>query len=324
LAASGEILAFVDSDCTASPGWLTELVGVFGDPDAAAVGGRVEGMHAATALDRYEAAMSSLSLGTRERTGQSGDDTFYLPSCNLLVRRSAFLAAGGFREEMRVGEDVDLTWRLRDRGGKIVYAPRGWIWHEHRNRFGAFLRRRFAYGTSEAALQTRHPRRRKKVALPPELAGVFALLLVGALSWSWLWVGIATGLFGVDVLRARSRLVQRGLRLPYLSVMRARARTFCSLVYYLGGHGLRYYGPPALLVGALWPAFGLVVVGLLAWVGCVDYNVRKPTLPLAVFFWFYLAEQLAYGTGVFLGCLRQGSFSTYKPLIRRRMEMTFG
>jgi len=40
--------------------------------------------------------MSSLSIGSRERIGNSGNDTFYLPSCNLLVRRSAFREAGGF------------------------------------------------------------------------------------------------------------------------------------------------------------------------------------------------------------------------------------
>ncbi len=69
-----------------------------------------------SAVDRYEAVMSSLSIGNRERVGNSGNDTFYLPSCNLLVRRSAFKSAGGFKDSMHVGEDVDLTWRLRDRG----------------------------------------------------------------------------------------------------------------------------------------------------------------------------------------------------------------
>src|SRR6266545_2838660 len=68
----------------------------------------------------------------RKRSGSSGDDTFYLPSCNLLVRRSAFLNAGGFKDEMHVGEDVDLTWRLRDGGWTISYLPLGRVYHEHR------------------------------------------------------------------------------------------------------------------------------------------------------------------------------------------------
>lgn len=322
--ARGDILAFIDSDCTASPDWLRDLVGAFVDSEVWAVGGRVEGMHAATGLDRYEAAMSSLSLGKRERAGREGDDTFYLPSCNLLVRRGAFLEAGGFREDMHVGEDVDLTWRLRDRGGRILYVPRGWVWHEHRNRLGAFLRRRFEYGTSEALLQARHPRRRKRVALPPLPTAVLILACVGVLGGGWLWAVGAAALFGVDVFWVRVQFGARGLWLPVGEVLRARWRTLGSLVYYLGGHGLRYYGVPALLVSALWPSFGVLLLGAWAGVGLMDHRVKKPSLGALRFLSLYLAEMLAYGAGVFRGCLGQGSFGTYKPVIYRRMEMSFG
>src|SRR6266545_2666630 len=68
-AASGEILAFIDSDCTASAGWLAELLPSFTDKKTAAVGGLVDGMCTASAVDRYEAVMSSLFLGNRERSG---------------------------------------------------------------------------------------------------------------------------------------------------------------------------------------------------------------------------------------------------------------
>ena len=115
-AATGEILAFIDSDCTASTGWLSELLPAFADDRMAAVGGQVDGMCTESVVDRYEAVMSSLSLGGRERSGSTGDDTFYLPSCNLLVRRALFAGVGGFEGSMHVGEDVDLTWRLRDQG----------------------------------------------------------------------------------------------------------------------------------------------------------------------------------------------------------------
>lgn len=74
--AGGEILAFIDSDCTASADWLAELLPVFDDPKVAAVGGWVDGMHHGSALDRYEAVMSSLNLGRREMVGGSGGDTF--------------------------------------------------------------------------------------------------------------------------------------------------------------------------------------------------------------------------------------------------------
>ena len=115
----------IDSDCIAAPQWLSELLPGFESPQVAAVGGWVDGMHDEAALDRYEAVMSSLNLGRRAMSGGSGDDTFYLPCCNLLVRSDAFVRAGGFRVALHVGEDVDLTWRLRDVGRSIVYLPGG-------------------------------------------------------------------------------------------------------------------------------------------------------------------------------------------------------
>ena len=322
--ARGEILAFLDSDCTASAGWLTDLVGRFADPAVAAVGGRVEGMHVASRLDRYEAAMSSLSLGTRCRSAREGDDTFYLPSCNLLVRRSAFLEVGGFRDGMHVGEDVDLTWRLRDRGWRVEYTPAGWVWHEHRSRPGAFLRRRFEYGTSEAALQALHPRRRKRLTLPPALTAALGLLTASALGGGWAPAAGAVALVGADAARTRARLARRRVPVGWARVVGARLRALGSLAYYLGSHGVRYYGLPGLLAGLLWPAAGGLGLAVLAGVGWVEHRTRRPALAYPVFLALYGAESLAYGLGVLWGCIRLGSFSSYRPVVYRRMEMPLG
>ena len=323
-AARGEILAFIDSDCTASAGWLADLVGRFADPAVAAVGGRVEGMHVASRLDRYEAAMSSLSLGARCRSAQGGDDTFYLPGCNLLVRRSAFLEVGGFRDGMHVGEDVDLTWRLRDRGWRVEYTPTGWVWHEHRSRLRAFLRRRFEYGTSEAALQALHPRRRKRMALPPALTAALALLAAAALGAGWGPAAGAAALVGADALWVRARLARRRVPVGWARVLGARLRALGSLAYYLGAHGVRYYGLPAALAGALWPAAGALGLAVLAGVGWVEHRTRRPALPYPAFLALYAAESLAYGLGALWGCVRLGSFSSYRPVVYRRMEMPLG
>jgi len=321
--ARGELLAFIDSDCTASAGWLTELVGRFDDPEVGAVGGRVVGMHCATRLDRYEASMSSLSLGDRELSGRGGDDTFYLPSCNLLVRREAFLEAGGFREGMHVGEDVDLTWRLRDRGLRLVYAPRGWVYHEHRNLLGAFLRRRFEYGTSEALLQAHHPTRRKKLAAPVGLAAVLGLCAAAFLGAGWIPLIAAALVLAVDAGRSRSRFARLGLPLTRPRALASRARAAASLGYYVGYHAIRYYGWPLLLATVLFPRLGVLGLGVLVGVAAVDHRVRRAGVAFPSFLFFYAGEQLAYGAGVFWGCLRHGSFRSYRPEVSGRAQMSF-
>ncbi len=310
--ASGEILAFIDSDCTASEDWLADLLPIFTDVKVAAVGGWVDGMHHGSALDRYEAVMSSLNLGRREMVGGAGGDTFYLPSCNLLMRKAAFNAAGGFRSEMHVGEDVDLTWRLRDAGWSIRYMPVGAVCHAHRSQPWPFMRRRFEYGTSEGVLQQLHPVRGKKMALPPMLSSILLLLVTALVAQSLILLPLAGLLLLVDGYRSRQRMHKQGLILSIQDILFARFRAVGSLGYYLGFHLLRYYLLPLVLASIIFPPLGLLAVIILLGVGFVDHQVRKARISLPGFYLYYFLEQLSYGSGVFWGCLRLKNFSSYR------------
>ena len=75
----------------------------------------------------------------------------------LLCRRDALGA--GFDESMRVGEDVDLVWRVAEAGHPVRYEPRVVVEHETRPGFGRWLAQRFGYGRSGAVLAARHPDR---------------------------------------------------------------------------------------------------------------------------------------------------------------------
>ncbi len=318
-AARGDILAFIDSDCTASSGWLRELLPAFDDPKTAAVGGMVDGMRTSSPIDRYEAVMSSLSLGSRERKGNGGDDTFYLPSCNLLVRRTPFLGIGGFDDAMHVGEDVDMTWRLRDKGWTIAYLPVGRICHEHRSTLRTFMSRRFDYGTSEGTLQLLHPNRRKRMVIPPLLAFVLALCCMAPFTGGWSLL-LSAGLLAADAAAVRLRMARREIPLGFASLLAGRLRALGSLVYYLSYHLVRYYAAPLIAIALAVPPLWLVPVVALGCAAGVDYAVRKPRLPFAGFAGIYLLEQIAYGAGVFWGCLRRKCFSSYRVVILRQTE----
>ncbi|HWI41302.1 MAG TPA: glycosyltransferase family 2 protein, partial [Verrucomicrobiae bacterium] len=297
-----------------SPGWLAELVPAFSDSRVVAVGGLVDGMCTESAVDRYEAVMSSLSLGARERSGSDGHDTFYLPSCNLLVRRGAFLAARGFEDSMHVGEDVDLTWRLRDAGWTICYLPVGRVYHEHRSSLRSFMSRRFDYGTSEGMLQRLHPQRRKQMVVPPLLAILLGLLLTAPLAGWWTILPV-TLLLAADSVAARVRTARRGVPVGFFDLVGGRLRALWSLVYYLSYHLLRYYALPLLALPLLNPALALLPVGFFLCASRVDYSVRKPHLAFLTFAGIYLLEQVAYGCGVFWGCLSRRTFSSYRVAV---------
>ncbi len=318
-AAGGEILAFIDSDCTADVAWLAELIPSFSDPAIVAVGGRVDGMCTANAVDRYEAVMSSLSLGSRELSGSSGDDTFYLPSCNLLVRRDAFIGAGGFNDDMHVGEDVDLTWRLRDAGWTIKYLPAGRVNHEHRSTIRSFMSRRFDYGTSEGMLQLLHPQRHKRMVIPPMLALLLALCLLAPAAGWWPLLPAAL-ILAADTGLIRTRLRRRGLTIGLPALIAGRMRALGSLVYYLSYHLVRYYSIPLIVVALVFPLFWVVPAGVLVCAAKVDHAVKKPQQSFIGFAAIYFLEQIAYGAGVFWGCLRRKCFSSYRVAILRQIE----
>lgn len=318
--AKGEILAFIDSDCSAQEGWLSDLIPAFCNPAVAAVGGQVDGMCTESAVDRYEAVMSSLSISSREQVGSSGTDTFYLPSCNLLVRRSAFRSAGGFKDSMHVGEDVDLTWRLRDRGWTICYLPAGNVLHEHRSTIRSFMSRRFDYGTSEGMLQILHPNRRKRMVVPPLLALVLALSLVAPFMGWWPLLP-AAALLLFDTAAVRLKTGRQGLSLGLSAILAGRLRAIGSLAYYLSYHLVRYYSMAlitlALFVPILWGLYGMILICA----GGVDHAVKKPKLSFVKFLGIYFLEQISYGTGVFWGCLSRRCFACYRVAINRQTEL---
>jgi len=58
-------------------------------------------------------------------------------ACAAFYRRDALLGAGGFPEHFRAYfEDVDLSLRLRRRGGEIVYEPGSVVWHRVSSSYG--------------------------------------------------------------------------------------------------------------------------------------------------------------------------------------------
>jgi mycofactocin system glycosyltransferase len=310
--ASGDILCFVDSDCQVVPLWLREMMVIFDDPAATAGGGLVSSNLESRRLDRYEKVLSSLHMGTRPRDSRDGDRFFYLPSCNLAVRRTDFLQLGGFNEGMAVGEDVDLCWRLVDNGGVIAYRPEAVIFHRHRNRLGAFCRRRYDYGTSEPLLQSLHPRRRKIFPVWPLAMLFWGLLLSAALSYPVLGA-VAPLLLLADSLQNRQRAQRRGLRLTFATVLQAKIRHYLSVLYHLAAFCSRYYLLPALAVIVLLPWLGAAfIVGHMA-VGMVQYSIKKPTLDPVAFLFFFSLEQISYQAGVWRGCFQQRFFSPVAP-----------
>jgi mycofactocin system glycosyltransferase len=318
----GEIVAFVDSDCRVHPDWLSELVPCFRDRSLAAVGGLVDSELEKSALDRYEKVKSSLHMGFRLRRSTGNEPFFYVPSCNLLVRRGPFLKLGGFREDLHVGEDVDLSWRLRDAGYQIEYRPFGVVYHRHRNQLRTFCARRFDYGTSEPMLQQLHPERIKQIPFPLGGAAFWGIVALALFSAFMPLVGLA-GLILLADCQLRSRRLKRK-EIPFRkgTLIFAVLRSYFAFLYQFSAFVSRYYLLWCPVVFVVSPVAGAIVLGMHLLTGSIEFCIKRADLNLPVFLWYHTLEQLSYQAGVWWGCLRGLCFKPVNPRVVLKTEFS--
>jgi glycosyltransferase involved in cell wall biosynthesis len=185
--ARGKVLAFIDADCIASAQWLSVLDERFVDPQVAVVGGGIEfdGRNYWTLADNislFHDYLSSLPGGQRAQ----------LPSLNLAIRRELFLASGGFDEGRRIGEDSDLSIRLRRQGCTLHFEPRAAILHQPpRNRLSDLLSHNYRHGKYSIKVD---PRFSDEAGLPRLLRTRWGVALGSPLLAS----GVTARIFGTN------------------------------------------------------------------------------------------------------------------------------
>jgi GT2 family glycosyltransferase len=154
--ATGEIVAYIDSDAHPDPDWLTYLALDFLGTEHAGVGGpNVPPQDAPLVADCVANAPGGpVHVLLDDRTAE------HIPGCNMAFRRSALEAVGGFDERFRVaGDDVDLCWRLQDRGWTLGFAPAAMVWHHRRRTVRGYWKQQAGYGRAEAMLERKWPDR---------------------------------------------------------------------------------------------------------------------------------------------------------------------
>jgi mycofactocin glycosyltransferase len=314
--ASGTVLAFIDNDCVAEPDWLRGLLPYLDDPTVAMVGGRVAAPPARGAVAAFEAVRSPLDMGAVATEVTPTAAVSYLPTCNLLMRRDVLLAHGGFDATLRVGEDVDFIWRTLRGGQRAWYIPAGRVVHEHRVRWGDWLRRRADYGSSEADLQQRYPEGRRLMHLPR--VGLLLLLTVALTPWFGLWgLGpalLALMLFSAELLEKQRDLWRIGVTLSTGRVSVALGREHAAAFYHLSANAARYYSLPLLAVGIVQPQWLPAILLLLVVAPLADHRRLQPRLALPVFVGLYGLELAAYQIGLWRGCRQR---RTLRPLLPR-------
>ena len=324
-----DLIAFLDSDCLPPPDWVGRLIPHFADPLVAAVAPRI--VHVAEpaaqrlavpvpAPVRYAAVCGSLDLGPQPARVRPAGRVGYVPTAALVVRRSALtsVAAGGpFDPALRYGEDVDLIWRLHEAGWRIRYEPFVQVPHDGPVSWAGLLERRFRYGTSAAPLARRHPSNMAPLVLQPWPGLTVAALLArrpaaAAAGWAAAWYDLTTAL-------RRAGVPADGTPVATLTAVR---QTWLGI-----GRYATQFGAPAVALALARPGgksaakrWGrrAAAASLLLGPALNAYAERKPELDPLTFTLAHIADDLCYGAGVWIGCLRERTLAPVKPALSWR------
>jgi O-antigen biosynthesis protein len=152
--AEGEIVAYIDADARADPDWLTYLALALEVPGTAGAGGP----NPVPPDDPPVAQCVARAPGGPIHVLLDDERAEHVPGCNMAFWRECLLEMGGFDPIYRVaGDDVDVCWKLLDRGYDIRFHPSALVWHRRRDSVNAFWRQQLGYGKAEALVERNHP-----------------------------------------------------------------------------------------------------------------------------------------------------------------------
>lgn len=167
-AASREWLLFLDADCAPAAGLIEHYFAPPPGEHCGIAAGTIDGHpEHGSLLARYACSRDLY----RAAEDVFGNDRGFAPTGNLLVRRRAFEAVGGFVEGIRSAGDVDLCWRIQSAGWELVRRPAAAVAHRHREDLSSFLSMLARYGAGSSWLNGRYPDSSPRWPLSPyELA----------------------------------------------------------------------------------------------------------------------------------------------------------
>lgn len=305
-------VAFIDSDVVVPEGTLDMLLRHFVDPGLAVIGPRVRGLPAAheNAISRYESARSSLDLWQHAALVRPRSSVSWMSSTCLIARTVAI--PEGFDESLRVGEDVDLIWRLADTPWRVRYAPDIEVLHEHRTTVVSWMKRKSFYGTGGAPLADRHPR-----SIPPAILRPWSVvMLVGvavARPWSLILAlgAIAYALYKIhSLLSSTTRSWPLAVRLTGSGVLSALTQGSALL--------LRHWWPLTAIAVAVSPRARRLAAFAAVADAAIEYARLRPRLGPASFLIARRLDDLAYGWGLWVGALRRRSARVLRPELSPR------
>lgn len=169
--ACGETILFTDADCEPVPRWAASLVSAVRNGADGAKGTyrtRQSGRTARFVQAEYESKYRRMA-----RLSQID----FIDTYSAGYRREVLLQAGGFDESLLEDEDQELSFRLAERGYRLVFVPDAAVFHRHADSPREYLRKKFRIGYYKVRVAALHPGRIGNDSHTPQSIKVQMVLL---------------------------------------------------------------------------------------------------------------------------------------------------
>lgn len=301
------LVAFVDTDVVLPPSaedWLVPLLAHFADPRVAVVAPRVMSLAEVGAVADYERRHSPLDMGDEPARVAPGTRVSYVPAALLVCRTDVVRDLGGFDEGLRYGEDVDLVWRVVAAGHRVRYEPTVVVHHRPRGRWLDLFRQRVGYGRSAAPLAARH-----RAAVAPVRVSGWSLAV-------WALVAVRRPVAATALAAGTAvALCRRLAPLPVVESLRLASSGHLHAGRQVAAAVRRVWWPIAAAACLVSRRARPVVAAAIIAPGLAEALTSRSTrplrdLPVAV------ADDLAYGCGVWAGVAEHGDLGALLPEVR--------
>ena len=147
--ASGEIMAFIDSDCIADKQWLKKGVSYFAAADISAVAGRIKFTYIGDKPNFWEYFDSARKLNQQAYVENAG----FGATANLFVRKKIINKYGLFRDDLISGGDYEFGRRITNRNETLVFGKDALVFHKARTNFYSILSKSSRVASGQKALK---------------------------------------------------------------------------------------------------------------------------------------------------------------------------
>lgn len=197
LLARGEIILFTDADCEPSQAWIERLVIPFEDPKVDGAKGTYR-----TRQKALVARFVQLEYEDKYDRMRGQERVDFVDTYSAAYRRRLFEQSEGFDPAFprASGEDIEFSYRLAQRGHKLVFVPGAVVFHRHVDTVRGYLHRKYYVGFWRVRMYRLHPAKALSDSHTPQTlklqivltAVLLCSLAVGVLRPSLLIVGGAS------------------------------------------------------------------------------------------------------------------------------------